>query len=63
MNTRIDVSDAEEQLARLETQGKTAMLIAVDGVLAGVVAVADTIKSGSREAIDAVACTRSYRCG
>jgi cation transport ATPase len=32
----------EEQLTTLEAQGKTAMLIALDGKLAGVVAVAET---------------------
>ncbi len=47
----IDPGEGEEHLIRLEAEGKTAMLIAVDGTLAGIVAVADTIKSGSREAI------------
>jgi Cu+-exporting ATPase len=41
----------EEQLAALEAQGKTAMLVALDGQLAGAVAVADTLKHGSAEAI------------
>jgi Cu+-exporting ATPase len=41
----------EEQLAALEHQGKTAMLVALDGALAGLVAVADTVKVGSVEAI------------
>lgn len=41
----------EAQLARWETQGKTAMLVALDGQLAGAVAVADTLKHGSAEAI------------
>jgi Cu+-exporting ATPase len=47
----IETSALHEQLETLETQGKTAMLIAIDGELAGLVAVADTLKSGSREAI------------
>lgn len=34
-----------------EEEGKTAMLVAVDGVYAGIVAVADTIKDSSKEAI------------
>jgi Cu+-exporting ATPase len=50
----IDVATGEEQLTKLEAQGKTAMLIALDGKLAGVIAVADTIKVGSREAIKAL---------
>lgn len=41
----------EEQLKTLEMQGKTAMLIALNGKLAGIVAVADTVKAGSAEAI------------
>ncbi|QQZ10400.1 heavy metal translocating P-type ATPase [Heyndrickxia vini] len=44
----------EEELAKmenLEKQGKTAMLVAIDGHFAGIVAVADTIKETSKEAI------------
>jgi Cu+-exporting ATPase len=41
----------ESWLASLEDQAKTAMLVAVDGEAAGVVAVADTVKEGSVEAI------------
>ncbi len=39
---------------RLEAEGKTAMFVAVTGRAAGVVAVADTIKPGSAEAIGAI---------
>jgi Cu+-exporting ATPase len=38
-------------MAELESQGKTAMLLAVDGVAAGIVAVADTVKENSLAAI------------
>ena len=38
-------------MEKLESEGKTAMLIAVDNKLAGVVAVADTVKETSKEAI------------
>src|SRR5438132_6076901 len=41
----------EEQLAALEQGGKTTMLVAVDGEVVGLVAVADTVKVGSREAV------------
>jgi Cu+-exporting ATPase len=41
----------EQQLESLEQQGKTAMLAAIDGEVVGVLAVADTIKVGSVEAI------------
>ena len=47
----VDGSRAEETMSRLEEAGKTAMLAAVNGRLAGIVAVADTIKETSREAI------------
>lgn len=35
----------------LESQGKTVIFIAIDGKLAGIIAVADTIKSGAREVV------------
>lgn len=41
----------QEQLETLEEQGKTAMLIALDGEVVGAVAVADSVKVGSAEAI------------
>ncbi len=47
----IDPSALEGQLSMLEKQGKTAMLVALDGSMAGIVAVADTVKVGSRAAI------------
>jgi P-type Cu+ transporter len=47
----IAVSDSEVAMEKLESEGKTAMLIAVDQKLAGVVAVADTVKETSKEAI------------
>ena len=50
----IDPSPAEETMERLEREGKTAMLVAVDGELAGVVADADTVKQGASEAVAAL---------
>jgi len=47
----INIQEHEEQLIELETNGKTAMLIAVDGEYRGTVAVADTIKETAPEAI------------
>lgn len=47
----IDLSAAEDRMAEWEQEGKTAMLVAVDGRLAGLVAVADTVKPTSAEAI------------
>ncbi len=47
----IQLGDLEAEVARFQSEAKTAMLVAVDGCAAGVIAVADTIKDGSREAI------------
>ena len=38
-------------LTRREAEGKTAVLVAVDGVVAGLLAVADTVRPGAREAV------------
>ena len=48
---KIAILDSEVAMEKLEAEGKTAMLIAVDQKLAGVVAVADTVKETSKEAI------------
>jgi Cu+-exporting ATPase len=50
----VDVSGLEEKMAVLESQGKTAMLISVDGKAAGLIAVADTLKEHSSEAVKAL---------
>ena len=50
----LDVGAVEEEVQRLERAGKTAMLVAVDGALAGIVAVADTVKESSARAIAAL---------
>ena len=42
------------EIWRLETEGKTAMLVAIDGRSTGVIAVADTPKPGSAAAIEAL---------
>ncbi|KEO83115.1 heavy metal translocating P-type ATPase [Tumebacillus flagellatus] len=47
----INASPALAQMKELEHQGKTAMLAAVDGVFAGLLAVADTVKETSHEAV------------
>ena len=52
----VDLKAAEGSMSRLEAEGKTAMLVAADGCLAGIIAVADTLKP---EAKDAVAALRS----
>ncbi len=45
---------ADEQADALRGQGKTAMYVAVDGALAGIVAVADPIKGNTLETINAL---------
>lgn len=47
----LDLTGIEEKISTLEEQGKTAMLIAVEGRLAGIIAVADQIKKTSLTAI------------
>lgn len=48
----IQLKDELENMEVLEKQGKTAMLVAINGQYAGLVAVADTIKETSKDAID-----------
>ena len=47
----IDSSAFQEQLLELSQDGKTAMFVAVDGQLAGILAVADEMKSSSLSAV------------
>lgn len=50
----VDVTRAEKQADELRGVGKTAMFIASDGQLAGIVAVADPIKASTAAAIEAL---------
>jgi P-type Cu+ transporter len=50
----IDPDALEERLVVLETEGKTAMLVAIGDKAAGLVAVADTVKEDSKAAIAAM---------
>lgn len=53
MSTRnIPTDGIEKLLAKLEDEGKTAMIMAVNGKLEGIIAVADTVKENSKAAID-----------
>jgi len=47
----VDPVPLENRLRQLEEEGKTAMLVAAGGRLAGIIAVADTLKEGAAEAI------------
>jgi Cu+-exporting ATPase len=53
----IDASPLRDAAARLSSDAKTPVYVAVDGALAGLLAVADPIKPTSREAIAALAIT------
>ena len=50
----LDTANAEAQADALRASGKTAMFIAIDGALAGIVAVADPIKDSTIPAIAAL---------
>lgn len=43
-----------DEAARLQDEAKTAMIVAVNGVVSGVIVVADTVKEGSVEAIESL---------
>ncbi|MBK6644427.1 MAG: copper-translocating P-type ATPase [Anaerolineales bacterium] len=47
----IQLGSLESEVERLQSEAKTAMLVAVDNAAAGVIAVADTIKDSSKDAI------------
>ncbi|MGB8959261.1 MAG: heavy metal translocating P-type ATPase [Candidatus Aminicenantales bacterium] len=48
----VDISPFSEGAARLAGEGKTVAFVAIDGRPAGILALADTLKPGAREAID-----------
>jgi Cu+-exporting ATPase len=48
----IQLGNLESEVSRLQSEAKTAMLVAIDGQAAGIIAVADTIKDSSKEAIE-----------
>ena len=48
----VDLNDLGTEAAKLQAGAKSVIWVAVDGKAAGLIAVADTIKPGSKEAID-----------
>ena len=48
---KININQYEELLNKFEDEGKTAMLVAVNKKIIGIIAVADTLKENSKEAI------------
>ena len=51
----ISFSDAEGRISQLENQGKTVVLVAIDEKLSGLVAIADTLKKTTKNAIEQLA--------
>lgn len=51
---KVDYKHSTEQISELENEGKTVMLLAVNGKLAGLIAVEDTIKSSAIAGIKAL---------
>lgn len=49
---KIEVSDLEAKAEELASDGKTPIYISVDGIAAGLIAVADTLKENSLEAVE-----------
>jgi len=47
----ITLEKVREDVDRLQSEGKTAVVLALEGDVAGVLAVADTVKEGSQEAV------------
>ena len=58
LSEKIDVASAEGEMARLEGEGKTAMLVGCNGQLVGIIAVADTLKPEAKEAVAALLAER-----
>ena len=50
----LGLENVEAKLKKFENMGKTAVLVAIDSKLAGIIALADTIKPNAKDAIDAL---------
>jgi Cu+-exporting ATPase len=50
----VDTKIADDQIAKMETAGKTVMLLAIEGKLVGLIAVADIVKQSAQEGIAAL---------
>ena len=50
----LHMNGLQAEVERLQNEAMTAMLVAVDDDVRGVIAVADTVKEGSKEAIDSL---------
>ncbi len=50
----ISLTSVDIEIKRLESGGKTVMMLVIDGKLAGLIAVADTVKDTAKEGVDAL---------
>ncbi|MCJ7578172.1 MAG: heavy metal translocating P-type ATPase, partial [candidate division Zixibacteria bacterium] len=48
----IEIKDLEQKAEELAADGKTPMYVAIDGKVAGIIAVADTLKDNSKKAVE-----------
>ena len=51
LQNKINMKDLEIKMKKLETEGKTVMILAINNELAGLIAVADTLRNESKKAI------------
>ncbi len=51
---QVALNGLQPEVERLQNEAKTAMVLAIDGEAVGVIAVADTVKAGSADAIDSL---------
>lgn len=50
-NRKIILNNSEQVVEKFQSEAKTAMLVSIDGEVCGVIAVADTVKENSKQAI------------
>ena len=50
----LNLDETKDQIRSLQDEGKTVMVVAVEGRVAGLIAVADTVKPESREAVEEI---------
>ncbi|MGJ7920279.1 heavy metal translocating P-type ATPase [Neobacillus sp. LXY-4] len=54
VESNVDISQLEDTSGKLASEGKTPMYIAINNSISGIIAVADTVKASSKNAIDAL---------
>ncbi|PIZ00558.1 hypothetical protein COY62_01950 [bacterium (Candidatus Howlettbacteria) CG_4_10_14_0_8_um_filter_40_9] len=51
-NNKIDIGSIQKEVNKLQSEGKTAVFVAIDKKLAGIIGIADTLKENSKAAIE-----------